>query len=460
MAERAVRCGHHPGLAHQCFDIVLRHVEGRDLCPPPTFRRDLCDDADRSLDRIDPLGLRLFFQGPPCPDPTGSGEKQRRGSTPAAQIFVHFRADTRLGRRIGEPRQQRFRPAIDRPARQQRGIETRSRSQPGILVGGHIDPPRPRRLDQGDQGRRFALHVHTQRLDMRDMDRRARLLADADRFPRRIQQSDRIGGFIALMRIVKPAALPCYPRQSDHLPGRGEALRGIEQARRKARRARAHRACDQLLHGVELVAIGRARHIAQHPPPNRAEAHEGNHIGADARIGQLARILRDIGRAAAIDADHHRARPLGQPGGVEPLGGIVRAQEDIRMGVRIDEARRHDLAPRVDHPSGRKLARRSDIGDPVARDRNVSRIGWRLAAVIDGSAADHDIDGRRRAGGAGSQRQSAGECGKGWQAEDRQGRHDERSSSRPTTQIAPRGNRRKAFTIAADPSTPEPCRHI
>ena len=252
---------------------------------------------------------------------------------------------------------------------------------------------------------------------MREMNGHAGLAADRNRFADRAEQADRIAGFVALMRVVQPAANGGFARNGDDLVGLGKTLRRVEEAGGKAGRAFAHALGHQRLHRMQFLRIGGAGVLTQDLLAHRAEADEGDEIGADARGFDSGGIGADIGRAIAIDADDHGADALVEPGGIDALGRVGRAQEAIGMRVGVDEAGRDDHPARVDPL--RRLHRRgaADIDDPVALQRDVADIGLARAAIIDGAAGDQDIGLRRR--GSAARRDRAGQAARQQQSADR-----------------------------------------
>ena len=136
--------------------------------------------------------------------------------------------------------------------------------------------------------------------------------------------------------------------------------------------------------------------------PDRAEADEGDDIGADPTRLQRVCILGDLVRAIAVDADHDRGDTLGQPRQVEARPGIGRTDVAVGMGVGIDQARRDDHPPRIDHFPRGGAARSPDIDDAVAGQLDIADKGHAFRSGIDGAAVDHDIDARvaRRGGNA------------------------------------------------------------
>ena len=74
------------------------------------------------------------------------------------------------------------------------------------------------------------MHIHAKCLEMRDVNRHARLPPDVDRFASGVQQAEPIRGLVALVSVVDAAANRRLARQRHDLVGGGETLRRIEQA--------------------------------------------------------------------------------------------------------------------------------------------------------------------------------------------------------------------------------------
>ena len=62
-----------------------------------------------------------------------------------------------------------------------------------------------RRLDHGNDRRCLPMHIDTKCLDMRDMDRNARIASNLQRLFNRVVQPDGIGRLIAKMGIIDAA---------------------------------------------------------------------------------------------------------------------------------------------------------------------------------------------------------------------------------------------------------------
>src|SRR6185312_15702879 len=96
-------------------------------------------------------------------------------------------------------------------------------------------------------------------------------------------------------------------------------------------------------------------------------------------------------RTHGVLSQHFQSYPLAQVAQRAP----IYEQRFLGMREHIDEAGRYCPAVRLDLLPGTSWRVRSDIGDPIATDRNVADKRRSSAAVIDRAAADDEIIGRR-----------------------------------------------------------------
>ena len=188
--------------------------------------------------------------------------------------------------------------------------------------------------------------------------------------------------------------------------------------------ARVHRLAEQRAHLALLLGRRRASLgvlLAHHPGHDRREAHVGEHVHALRRafdavevLGEgdpvprhagghrrrphglvalqrqhraLAVLRADRREAEAAVADHHRGDP------VPARHGAPGIPEDLRveMGVQVDEARRHDEIPRVEHALRVRLGNAPDLRDAPPGDRDIPRVARRALAVDHGAALQDEI---------------------------------------------------------------------
>ena len=345
-------------------------------------------------------------------------QQQRLGASATAHVFLHLVANPRQRCGIVEPLQQRRGAAIHSPARQQRGIEARSRCQPGILVGRHILPGGARGVDHVDHRLGLALHIDAKRLDMGEVHRHVGFAPDGDGFLHRFKQTDAVARFVALVGVVKATA-PCrLAGNSNNFRRLGKALRRVEQPGGESAGPLAHAPGDQRLHPVQFGSIGRPGILTQHLLADSAETHERNDVGADARCNELLRISPDIWRAGAINTNDDTGHPLVEPGGVDPRCRIRRAEEAVGMGVRIDEPRRDDLAARIDRLFGNHVRPLADIDNLIAGNRDIADIGRSRAAIINGAIVDQHVDTLWRGSGGSQHGREGTEAGYGQRQRD------------------------------------------
>ena len=117
---------------------------------------------------------------------------------------------------------------------------------------------------------------------------------------------------------------------------------------------------------------------------------------------ELVALGCNVRAPVPVDADQDRADTLVHPRRVQSLTGVVGADIGFRMRVRVDEARRDDLALRVHDVACviASLGIGAHVNDLVAEDHHVALRRRRVCARIDRAALDQGVGawlGTRRA---------------------------------------------------------------
>ena len=193
---------------------------------------------------------------------------------------------------------------------------------------------------------------------MHDLDMHAALFADCDRF---LDRLDHFVRFIAQMGEIAGVVALEHVAERDHFVGRRVGAGRREQARRHPERAGLERVFQKRDH---LRQLGRARRALGHAHDHQAQRvvadqHAGIHRSGRKRV-QIIRKARFAERQprrarAQIILEHldlaGQRRRDRKAAMADDLGGDALAhlafglridrQREIRMGLDVDEARRH-----------------------------------------------------------------------------------------------------------------------
>jgi hypothetical protein len=170
---------------------------------------------------------------------------------------------------------------------------------------------------------------------------------------------------------------------SRELRGRGGALAVAHDDAADLLRRDARRHVDR--HALPL----QPREVSRHRGPVDVEVVAALHLRLDALEDDP--IERRDRRALAEHVERHALAH-------RALRGPIHDERHVRVCVQIDEARRNDLARRVDDERAGAPIDRTDRGDMAAADADIGAIARAAAAVDDRSVRDDDVVLRRRLG--------------------------------------------------------------
>ena len=358
MARRdaAVARDHHPRLPVERADVLVDH-RGADHAGAAVL-----DDLDEELDRRLVLIVR---------DGVERAELVLGMRRMADDQHVRRAAD--VGERLLDARRVVV-PLV--------GHEDGDRRAPGVVgirVGGHVDAAARAASISAIAVGRLAPHADGAELDVRNLDRDVRALADRDRFPQRVEA---LVGLVADVRHVDAAVAGHDFRQLDELAGLGVAADFVFEAARQAGGAFAHPLIDEQRHARDLVgARGALEVVLHHQPAHGRVADERRDVDGGRRAPPLGQVVADRPRRVAVRPDDDRGDALRDLG----LGRRIGGQPRGRMIVDVDEAGRDDEAVAVDHgvPGLRldvadgddAIVDEADVGAPQRRAAPVREIG-------------------------------------------------------------------------------------
>ncbi len=207
--------------------------------------------------------------------------------------------------------------------------------------------------------------------------------------------------------------------QLDDLVGGREAIGHVLQRRAHAERALLHRLRHDLSHLVELRRRGAPIVLANDVVPDAAGADEGGDVDRRVRsllepleiFAERAEVLRDaemrVGRLRILHhavVDRRNRRSFAGDLGRHPLQDLARRAAvdqhvELRLPEQIDEAGRDHQVRRVDRDRCRGTGKRTDGGDAIAADGDVTAEPRRAGAVDNPAIPDQDVEpGLRRLG--------------------------------------------------------------
>ena len=384
--RRAVRGRRDEVVPHDGADVVLAHAEADGLRAAVPLDvdddlqgRGLLTDGDRGKVLADAFGARGV-----------TGDADRRAAVAALEPVLDLAAELRGPRGVVGQTVEALDPFLLGPGGDHHRRQLGARRHVGILVGadrllglaGFVDPgagrgrQAPARLARG--------------LQVRDVDRQPRLLADRQDLVDRPEQSL---PFVADVAGVNPAVLRNHACQRDQLGGLGESARQVDQAGGHPPGAGLHALFNQHLHPLELLLGRRAVGVPHHRGTDGAVGDQVDDVGPGATRVDRVEQLGDVERTAAAIAGDDRGHPLRLVIPVRP-----RPRRDdavIRMRVQVDEARRHDPGRGVNDLGAGIHGERPDRDDPLTPDRHVRPAPIGAGAVDDGPILEHPI-GRDR----------------------------------------------------------------
>ncbi len=249
------------------------------------------------------------------------------------------------------------------------------------------------------------------------MDRHLGARADLDRLPDRVQDGVTL---VAHVREVRAPVLARDARQLDQLLGVGVDRGRVDEGGGHSDRPVLHALTHERPHLLELLGRRLDVLVAEHDPPHLGEPDVVRHVQGDAQALQVPEVLRVRAPADLLPVDHRsgRLRLVALRRRRAALTGEIRrdALPELALGARrvgheheaglahhIDEARRDDPVPRVDHASRGPAAEVPNLGDPVAPDPDVGAKPGVSGAVDDARVRDEHVE-RPVAGGRGRAR--------------------------------------------------------
>ncbi len=296
------------------------------------------------------------------------------GFDPAACLGVTRAGERRLG------------AALLSPPRQQRG-EQRRAGAVGVLV-----ERRPRPVDEVEQ--RLEQLFAGERLEMREMEWRARALRDLDHLPHGVEDTRAL---VADVRDERGAELGRHARHRDELLRVGEGARDVDEPERQHPRTGLEGKARLAAHRLDVAVAG----LSDGPVRRRGDERRGSR-------GQRVEVLRErrprpFRRAVALEraevgpprlpVSDRRGR---QAVGTDHLGR--EALEDLRREQRVVERLERRVRVEVDEPGAEhqpfgvddvSLDARPDRGDAPVRHADV-RAKRRTVARVDLGASEDE----------------------------------------------------------------------
>ena len=336
-----------------------------------------------------------------------------RAPRPPRTVALALVNDTPPRVPVGDTGQEAVHAALQRPGREQAGHRRAARNV-GVDVGGHANAAFPCCLDHVQRPFHLAPVLAPGRLQVGYLHGNARFLADSQRLGDGLLEG---AALAAHVRRVEAAGLLGHLRQGHELGRVAVASGGVDQTRGQAEGAVVHRLADEALHAHQFVGARRPVGKSHDGDAHGAVADERHQVHgaaliadalvvfaqplpspgqvgvqkADVFLQQIKRLRRHRRRREAAVADH-----LGGDALAHLAVGARRAQQrKVRMGVRVDEPRRHDAAAGVD--AARRVAFQGGghRGDTPAADADVGcdarppgAVDYR--AVLDEQVKGHD----------------------------------------------------------------------
>ncbi len=398
--------------------IILVHDRGNDRRLALVGDHEVDDRVARVLPhRLADRGQRHAFV---LPEP---GVEDRRHHHAVAAVravplvfpgggvrIVHVLLDPFARRRVPEPLDELLEPAFPRPERNA-GVEAVRRARVRVLIRGHVEASRPRRLDAPQHLGHFSEVRPVSGFEMPDLRRNRGALGDREHFVERLEDAS---AFRALMREIHAAVPRGDLRELDDLVSRCEAIGHVLQRRAEPERALLHRLRDQLPHLLELGCRCGTVGFADHVVANAARAHQRGDVDRRPRsileplevVGQRAPVLRDAevrGRRRRFGDEpivHRRDRRalaghLGRDA-LHDLAGRAAVDEhvELRLAQQIDEPRRDDQVRGIDRRRAAGVADHADRRDAIFCDGDVAAEPGRAGAVDDAPVGDDEIVAR------------------------------------------------------------------
>ena len=387
-ADTAVGAGHHEGLLHEVAQVLFAEAVFHRAGPAAA------QAFDGGIFRGDAPGLGELGNAPPLDfivfAERGDNDVCR---SLALHVLGHALADDiqRVG--VLDHLAEALHAGGRHPFGQHGGRERGAGGRVGILVARHVQAGCLQFVDFRHHACRVALGLAAA-LEVRDVQVHARFPADPGGF---IDGREDLGTLVAHVGGVDAFERRDFAGEFDNLLRVGKAAGGVDQAGGHAEGAVAHRFTDILLHPGHLLGRGFAVGVAHHLLADGAQPDEVANIGAETLGFKEFYLVRDgHGAAAAHTAEDggHAHRQI-----AFVLLGLRLLHIAVDMGVRVDEARSHDLALGVDYVVGLAFGDvRLDGRNLAALDQNVRFARLGAGAVIDQTAFDKDgfLAGLRR----------------------------------------------------------------
>ena len=278
----------------------------------------------------------------------------------------------------------------------------------GIGVAVDVEAARLRIRDHLERGPGLAPVVGARALEVHDLHMHAAGFGHVDRLLHRVEH---VIGLVAQVGEVGGVVRLQHAAERVHLGGPGVGARRGEQPGGQPERTRAQALFEQIDHLPELGRGGLAVAHAHGHQAQRvvADQHAGVHRGVGERVEilrkrQLAERRPRRRRAEIIlqqfdlagQAGRDREAAMADDLGGHPLAHLafglgIDRQREVRMGLDVDEARRHGEPRCVDGLAGGLFDAPADRGDTAVADGDVARRAGRSAAVINQPAADQDV---------------------------------------------------------------------
>ena len=318
-------------------------------------------------------------------------------AAPAGQILDHGFPDAGARVRVRDALGERLAPPGLRPAWQQRGRQSRRRSQVRVLVGVDGQALGAGGFDPLDYGRGRAPHRRAQRLDVCHHPGDSRLPGHVDDLFDRGDHPDRVVGLVADVAGVDAVELAGDPAKFDQLGVLGVAAGRVEGAGRESPGADFHGGADEGAHPDELVVGGGPVVHRQDLTPDGAVADQLGSVDAEPVRFQGGALLDEVDRAAAVRIDHHGREAHGE----ERLAVTeFRSREaGTRMGVGVDEPGCDVEAAHVQGRGSRRAGEVADRRDAAVQNCDVRLPGRGTGAIHHAPALQDRVVGGGGAGG-------------------------------------------------------------
>ena len=236
-----------------------------------------------------------------------AGDADRRAAVAALERLLDLAAELRPLHGVVGQAVEALDPVLLGPGGDDHRGQLGARRNVGILVGGDRLPRLPGLVDpRAGRGRQAPARL-ARGLQVRDVDRQPRLLADRQDL---VDRPEEALPLVADVAGVEPAVLGDDLGQRDQLGGLGEAAGQVDQAGGHPPGAGLHAPFDQGLHPLELVSRRRAVGVAHHRGADGAVGDQVDDVRPrPVRVDRVEQ-LGDVERAAAAVAGDDRGHAL------------------------------------------------------------------------------------------------------------------------------------------------------